>query len=160
MPEDQPPQEKRRFYRRVRNDQWQQEDQQTLKDTVFYIKGSELGLSVFDAAFAVPRTVLEHLLQEWDQIAARSEKDQRWVAKQWEKHGKSVEALVASGWGVTVVTEDLFVRCGFQPSSQIDPNGHLEILGTKEAFEEQSLEIIDDPECWILSEEECLAQWP
>ena len=55
------------------------------------------------------------------------------------------------------VTEALFRRCGFQPSAEIDPNGHLEILGNKEAFEEQSLEIIDDPECRILSEEECLA---
>lgn len=157
MPEQQPLPEKRRFYRRVRSDQWQEADRQTLQDTVFHIKAGEQGLSVFDAAFAPPRAVLEHLLQEWVQIAARSEKDQRWVTKQWEKHGISVEALVASGWGVAAVPEDVFLRCGFQPSLQIDPNGHLEILGTKAAFEEQSLEIIDDPECRILPEEECLA---
>ena len=147
----------RRFYRRIKSDQWQDETRQALQDTVFSLREGEAGLSVFDTAEASPRAVLEYLLQEWDAIALKSERDARWAAKQRAIHGETVEGLLESGWGVAEVSEALFLRSGFQPSPYTERNGHLEILGMKEAFEEKSLDIIDDPECRILSVEECLA---
>ena len=157
MPEEEARPGNRRFYRRIRNDQWQDKAQRTLLDIAFHTRENEPGLSVFDAAIARPRAVLQHLLNEWDKIASKSASDQKWVSKQWVKHGDSVEALLASGWAVAEVTEALFLRCGLQPSDQTDPDGHLEILGTQEQFEEQSLEIIDDDECRVLSDDECRA---
>ena len=130
------------------------------QDTAFHLREGEAGLSVFDAGLATPRSVLEDQLNIWRGIAedvTKSEKDHRWANKKLEQCGSSVEVLLSQGWGVAEVTEALFVRCGLQPSVEIDPSGHLEIIGTEGAFQEQSLEIIDDPECRVLSDEECLA---
>lgn len=156
MPEEQALPGNRRFYRRIRNDQWQDKAGRTIQDTVFHVRDDTEGLSVFDASIAAPRAVLQHLLNEWDKIAGRSEKDRNWVGRQWEKHGDSVETLVANGWGVVEVPESLFVRCGFRPSAQVDPDGHLVFEGTVAAYQEQSLEIIDNPACRVLSNDECL----
>ena len=146
----------RRFYRRIRNDQWQDKAGRTIQDTVFHVRDDTEGLSVFDATIARPHAVLQHLLNEWDKIADRSEKDRKWVGRQWAKHGDSVETLVTSGWGVAEVPESLFMRCGFQPSAQIDPDGHLVFEGTEADFQEQSLEIVVDLACRVLSDDECL----
>ncbi|GEM_PF-2729558 len=119
-----------------------------------------MGLSVFDADIATPRAVLEDQLNIWTVIAQdpnKPEKDHRWANKKLEQCDSSVEGMLAQGWGVAEVTEGLFRRCNVEPAVEIDPNGHLEILGTKEAFEEQSLEIIDDPECRVLTDDECRA---
>ena len=156
MPEEQATPGGRRFYRRIRSNQWQDKAGRIIQDIVFHVRDDTEGLSVFDAAIAAPRAVLQHLLNEWDKIADKSEKDRKWVVKQWEIHGASVEALVNSGWGVAEVPEALFLRCGFRPSAQVDPDGHLVFEGTVADFQEQSLEIIDDPMCRVLSNDECL----
>jgi hypothetical protein len=148
----------RRFYRRIKDNQWQDESRQMPQDTAFHRGKDEDGLSVFDAAVATPRDVLEDQINIWREIAQdpiKSEKDHRWANRKLEQCDNSVEGLLSQGWGVAEITESLFWRCGFEPSAKIDPNGHLEILGTKAAFEEQSLEIIDDPDCRVLSDEEC-----
>jgi len=151
----------RRFYRRIGYDQWQDKAQRTIIGRVFEIKVGESGLSVFDADKARPRVVLEDLLNQWREVAEDASlplDKQKWARRKLEQSSHSVEGLLTIGWGVAEVTEALFRRCGFEPSAKIDPNGHLEILGTKEAFEEQSLEIIDnEAECRVLSDEECCA---
>ena len=160
MPEEPARPGTRRFYRRIRNDQWQDETRQSLQDTAFHVKDDVEGLSVFDADLATPRAVLEDQLAIWRAIAqdaGKSDKDHKWANKKLEQHGNSVEGLLEKGWGVAEVTESLFRRCGFQPSAQIDPNGHLVFEGTEAAFEEQSLEIVADPDCRVLSEAECKA---
>jgi hypothetical protein len=161
LPEEQARFGNRRFYRRITDKQWQDADRQAIQDTAFHLKADENGLSVFDADLATPRAALENQLDIWRGIAAdagRLEKDRKWAGRKLEQCGDSVEGLVAAGFGIAEVTETLFRRYGFVPSLEIEANGHLEILGTKEAFEEQSLEIIDDPDCRILSPEECLEE--
>ncbi len=160
MPEEEARPGNRRFYRRIRNDQWQDKAQRTLLDTAFHTREGEAGLSVFDADIATPEAVLENQLVIWREIAqdpAKSEKDHKWAAKKLESCGNSVAGLLAQGWGVAEVPEELFRRCGLEPSADIDSNGHLEILGSQEQFEEQSLEIIDDAKCRVLPDDECRA---
>ena len=160
MPEEEARPGNRRFYRRIRNDQWQDKAARTLQDIVFHVRNDVEGLSVFDAAIARPRTVLEHLLAEWSKTAEDVSlplDKQKWARRKLNQCGNSVEGLLAQGWGVAEVPEELFLRCGLEPSVKMDPNGHLEILGTQEQFEEQSLEIIDDDECRVLSDDECRA---
>lgn len=160
MPEEPAQPGNRRFYRRIKNDQWQDAARQDLQDTAFHVRDDTEGLSVFDASVASPRAVLEHLLMQWQGTAADvslSLDKQKWAHRKLDQCGASVAGLLEQGWGVAEVTEQLFLRCGLEPSDQVDADGHLVIEGTEADFEEQSLEIIDDPDCRILSVDECRA---
>lgn len=162
------PSSSRRLFRRIAYNKWEQPESDDLERSLpkkpvpqaFELKPEEPGLSVFDADIASARQVLQHQLNTWLRNEISEDASRKKSAKNnLKKCDRSVEGMVEWGWGIVEISEEDFVRLGFHEFTEpeIDENieGHIEVLGTIETFQEQGPSLVEASR--TLEDTDCLA---
>ena len=129
------------FYllRRLSPTQWNHELNEP-NDLAFRLRPVDKGgLSVYLEGVQTPRSVLQLMI---DSQKTKAVKSPERVEKWFELNGSSVEVLVNNFWRVARVPKSAFPSEQFTFTMPNLADGHLEILGTQEAFETYTDQIL------------------
>ena len=125
---------------------------------VFLLREGEKGLSVFDSRSVTPRDALQAHIDMLHDTMLISEGEAQEKAKQRCEKNPDVETLVAKGWRILKIPEKVFRERGFD-LSEVEANGHRELLGEQGLFEKYKIDfvnLIEKGEILLLSDEDCL----
>ncbi len=128
LPTAEPPE--RIAYRRIPHGLWRRHRTGPKPDA--FIPREGFRLSFFRADLQTPRGVLQHQLDLWAEMLGSEDELLRHRAERaLERHGRTVEELIANQWGVVRVPLMALVERGFS-LEQPDAAGHFNVEGDYE----------------------------
>lgn len=123
-------------------------------------------MSVFASDIASPRLVLQDQLECWRRTAeTHEEPGRRKRAAKELMNTPTVEALVESGWGVVVLTEEQITSLECTLENLDTETGHLEVCGDEGIFDgngakwSMTCRALTEAECAAHQEPEWLQEW-